>query len=316
MSAALDTRHSIGANHPPAPIEPTKPAPPDTSRALIDVELLTAQLETDHQVLVDASTALIAGGVRFIKGYGETKVVETLPDVGRPGDIVRHGDGFHRWMGKDWTLLTDQQVVNLLLLTVRIKDADVAAKVTSFVRQIKETSKKLENQRKLAKEPYDSAADAVQSFFKARLMDPLTAAAKGLEGCLTVYQRAQAEIERQTREAAATKAREEAELAAAAARRTEHEDVIETAEVASVAADKAQKAATAPVADLARVSGTHGGVSAATTVWGWEIEDEAKIPREYFLLDRQRLDREVRAQKNGLSVPGIKVTSDIKASVR
>lgn len=309
MSAALlDERHAIGANHPPSEI--------DTTRALIDVELLTAQLETDHKGLIDASTALIQGAVRFIKGYGDTPKVADLPAVGRAGEIVRHGDGFHRFMGKDWQLLPDPQVVNLLLLTVKITDSPTAEKVTSFVRQIKDTGKKLENQRELAKGPYDGASKAVQAFFKARMQDPLAAAAKGLEGCLTAYQRVQAQLKREALEEEARIARQTAIDAAAAAARTEHEDVIDTAEEAGVLADKAQKAASAPVADMARVSGSMGGTAAALTVWSWEIEDETKIPREYFLLDRQRLDREVRSQKNGFAVPGIKVSSDIKASVR
>ena len=308
MSAALDERLAIGANHPPAEI--------DTSRALIDVELLTAQLETDHVKLVNASTNLIVGAVRFIKTYGTMPFVEALPDTGFAGNIVRCGENFHRFVGKSWTLLTPQQTVALLLPTVKIADAPTAEKVTSFVKQIKATGKLLETQRVVAKEPYDAAAKAVQAFFKQRLQDPLDAAAKGLEGCLTTYQRIQAQLEREAREAEAKRLREEAEIAAAAARRTEHEDVIDTAEAASVVADKAQRAAVAPVADLARVAGSMGGVAAAQTVWSWEIADESKIPREYFLLDRTRIDREVRSLKNGFAVPGIKVTSDIKASVR
>ncbi len=310
MSAVLDERHAIGANNPPA-----HPAD-DPGWAIVDTELLTAQLEIDHAKLIDGAAGLIACAVRFIKSHGDTRIVESLPAEGRTGEIVRLGDGFHRFMGKGWTLLTDQQVVSLCLLTVKIPDQPTAEKVTSFVKQIKATNKLLETQRVVAKEPYDVASKAVQAFFKARLQDPLDATAKGLEGCLTAYQRIQLEIERKAREEAARIAREEAAVAAAAAARTEHQDMMDTAEAASVAADKAQRAAVAPVADLARVSGPLGGVAAAQTVWSWDIEDESKIPREYFLLDSQRIDREVRAMKNGFAVPGIVVKSDIKASVR
>ena len=292
----------------------------------LDPELLVEQLKLDHADLVASADALVRGVGRLIVTYGKVKVAETLPEAGANGDIVCIGadaepDGkpiweFHRLLGKSWGKLTGAQAVNLLLPTVKLPDAATVARVTSFIKGIKETAKKIENHRVGAKQPFDAAADTVQGFFKAGMKDPLDAAAKGLEGALTVYQREQAAIERQRREDEANRLRLEAEAAAAAAAKTEHADVIETAEVAAVEADKATKRAAAPVADLARVSGSYGGVSAATTVWSWEIEDEAKIPREYFVLDTGRIDREVKSQKNGFAVPGIKVKSDIKASVR
>ena len=40
--------------------------------------------------------------------------------------------------------------------------------------------------------------------------------------------------------------------------------------------------------------------------WTWEVEDLTKVPREYFVLDTARLDREAREKKGELAVPGIK----------
>lgn len=40
--------------------------------------------------------------------------------------------------------------------------------------------------------------------------------------------------------------------------------------------------------------------------WAWEVEDLAKVPRDYLVLDTARLDAEARAQKDKLAVPGIK----------
>lgn len=45
-------------------------------------------------------------------------------------------------------------------------------------------------------------------------------------------------------------------------------------------------------------------------VWVWEIEDLAKIPRDRFVLDTARIDREVRASKGATNIPGIRVMRD------
>jgi len=46
------------------------------------------------------------------------------------------------------------------------------------------------------------------------------------------------------------------------------------------------------------------------TVWKWEIEDASKIPADYYLLDEQRISREVRASKEHTKIPGIRVIRD------
>lgn len=44
--------------------------------------------------------------------------------------------------------------------------------------------------------------------------------------------------------------------------------------------------------------------------WTWEIEDAAKIPRDYFVLDEQRISREIRASKGATNIPGIRPVRD------
>lgn len=44
--------------------------------------------------------------------------------------------------------------------------------------------------------------------------------------------------------------------------------------------------------------------------WTWEIEDAAKIPRDYYVLDEQRIGREIRASKGATQIPGIRVVRD------
>jgi hypothetical protein len=45
--------------------------------------------------------------------------------------------------------------------------------------------------------------------------------------------------------------------------------------------------------------------------WAWKITDSDAIPRDYWILDEARLDREVREQKGALAVPGIAPVRDM-----
>lgn len=44
--------------------------------------------------------------------------------------------------------------------------------------------------------------------------------------------------------------------------------------------------------------------------WKWELVDANLVPREYWVLDTARLDREARTQKSELNVPGIRPVRD------
>jgi hypothetical protein len=59
----------------------------------------------------------------------------------------------------------------------------------------------------------------------------------------------------------------------------------------------------------------HAGIS-ERVVWRWEVTDESKIPDEYWVLDEARLNREVRAKKGDLGVPGVQPVQDKTLVVR
>lgn len=50
--------------------------------------------------------------------------------------------------------------------------------------------------------------------------------------------------------------------------------------------------------------------------WAWSVEDIAKVPREYFVLDEARLDRELREHRGDLAVPGIRVEQRITTCLK
>ncbi len=45
-----------------------------------------------------------------------------------------------------------------------------------------------------------------------------------------------------------------------------------------------------------------------TDKWIWKVADPEQIPRDYWILDASRIDREVRANKGNVQIPGIKST--------
>lgn len=50
--------------------------------------------------------------------------------------------------------------------------------------------------------------------------------------------------------------------------------------------------------------------------WTWAIEDLAKVPPSYFVLDEARIAREAATQKGDLSIPGIRAVCERKGHFR
>ena len=50
------------------------------------------------------------------------------------------------------------------------------------------------------------------------------------------------------------------------------------------------------------------------TFWKYEIEDEAKIPREYLCVDEKAIGAMVRTKKGSTSIPGVRVYSAVSVS--
>ena len=196
-----------------------------------------------------------------------------------------------------------------------VTDDAIAARLTSFVKQLKDTIKDIEADRTRAKRPFDAAAKAVDGFFNVGIRDKLQPEVRRLEGMLGTYQRAKAAEEQRRRDEEARRRREEAERVAAAARATEHPDVIETAIKASEQADRAERAAAKPIADMGRARGAVGGTSQLRTVYEFEVEDLARVPLQYLQINESAVKSAIRLAKGEISIPGIRVIIDTKAVV-
>lgn len=226
--------------------------------------------------------------------------------------------------------LTVADTIRHLLNTIVIPDEDVAARVVSFVRQIKDHLKPVEAARVKEKQPYDGAASAVQTFFKASIADPLGAAASGIEtGPLKVYAAEKAAAEKRRRDAEAEDARQKAERAkqeaeaarkAAQAAMTERalDKAIDSTDHAIVETEKAERLerqAAAPVSDMARTRGSAGGVLSARSIWKHRVVDPDKLPDDFWIIDHDKLAALARQDKAGASVPGVEFFDDVTVRV-
>jgi hypothetical protein len=90
----------------------------------------------------------------------------------------------------------------------------------------------------------------------------------------------------------------------------------QTAERARQTAALAQAATPAEVVQAVEaLAPTPRGVQERES-WSYEIVDVALVPREYFVLDTARLEREAREQKAAFAVPGTKPVRKVTAVFR
>jgi hypothetical protein len=167
-------------------------------------------------------------------------------------------------------------------------DGDEAAgKVGDFIKLLSAAIKISEAARTEAKEPHLAAGRAVDTFFKARVSDPLDAIKRAVERKLTTYLQAKEAERRRQAEAEARRLREEAEARAREAQAAEAERRSHAAQAAmdqAVAKEQeaqiAEKAAAAKPAEFSRTRGEVGSVASLREVWKGELEDRAAINLE------------------------------------
>lgn len=313
----------MGHNQPPAETEVQKPL---TLAEMLEPEHLREELTRKYAAHQRKVADLMAGAARFCLRYhadpAKGSEVPDTPARGAHFHLVSSQDKTDlgmliSWDGSDWKEVPDRETVQRLLPSVVINDEELAARVTSLTKQIKDNLKVFARDHKSERDTFNDANKVVQDVMKVRLLDPLDTLARSLEsGPLNDYQRRKDEAERLRREAEAERARKEAEQAAAAALATQNADLIDNAIEAAKTSEKAERKASAPVSERARVVGAVGGVSVATKVWKFRVVDRAKIPEEYWLLDEQRLGQIARTMKENASVPGVEFYSETKTGVR
>jgi chemotaxis protein histidine kinase CheA len=214
----------------------------------------------------------------------------------------------------------DYRAADAAVASIKSAAKAVEAKRTDLVKPLNDTVKKINAGFKPVSEALDQALECYRkpmSAFQAE-QARIRAEAERERQRLEAEARAKAEAEM----AAARRAAEEAEAARKAA---QVEDPMEALLAEEDAADAERKAAEAraqaeqsiraiatiepPVPVPAKVT---GAASRTTTVWKYEVTDEALVPLSYRPIDHAALARDVRALKGEAQIPGVRVYSDIE----
>ncbi len=213
--------------------------------------------------------------------------------------------------------IIDDYVVGLKRLPEEIDDEN-AGQVTDFIKSCRALYKKAETMRTDERKHYEEFRDAAQKHF-VRLTSKLAELGKAATARLDVYQQAKeaamkaaAEEERKRAEEAERLAREEAaelqrkadEAAKAADTSAAREKAKEAERRAREAEERADKEAERKKeADKAPETTTRGGygASAGTTKrWTFEVEDIAKVPRQFLMVNTVAVNDAIKADAKAM----------------
>lgn len=150
---------------------------------------------------------------------------------------------------------------------------------------------------------------------RKRELDPVDAALLEVQRKMGAYQ-LECERQRREEEAILRKQAEEAAREEAEATAEYHELMGNTASAEAVRAHADHGAKLAANAVTVEPYAPKVDGQAARTTWGFEIEDESKIPRQYLTPDLKAIGAIVRARKGCIEIPGVKITSETKVTVK
>lgn len=191
-------------------------------------------------------------------------------------------------------LLVTVESILAQMNSLELSTPEQSVEAQEFIKRIKATKREVTDilaekyskdiaRYKKAKASYDAYTDE-----KKRLFSKLDSAENILKGKLAAVERERREQLRKA-EAAAR------EAAQAAAEQADGSELFEEP-VSAPPAPKPQ-----PKVD---------GVSTRSH-WTFQIEDESLIPREYLVVDMQKIGQVVRAMKEHASIPGVRVIEDV-----
>lgn len=171
-----------------------------------------------------------------------------------------------------------------------------------YLKSVKSAHKQIEDLKMSMTRPLDDSKKRIMDFFRKPL-DILINAETILKRGILFYQQAQeaARIEQERRlQAEAEKKRQEALKKAEEARAKGQE----------VKAEKYENKANGIIAPT--LSPTVKKVVGVNTklVWKFEVADEKAIPREYLIPDLVKIGKVVRATRNTLPIPGIRIYAE------
>jgi hypothetical protein len=206
-----------------------------------------------------------------------------------------------------------------------IPDSSTHERTISFAGQMAKLSQLAEAKRKTRKQPYDSAAGAVQAFFKVGIIDRLDGPLRRLKDAIKTFEVREENRRREEARLAEEAARAEADRLAKIARESGSSEIMEVAANLSEKADAQAKLATGSAADLTRTYGTHGGTASLRRRWVFRVTDmgllikavaEGKLPAEFLAPVDSAIRGAVQAGMRDKAEFGLEIYQDTSVGLR
>lgn len=199
---------------------------------------------------------------------------------------------------------TERLLARVRTLTVSTREEAEAA--TDLAKGITVTLKRLDEERRSWTDPLRAQVDRINAEFKA-MRRPLEEADETVRAAIVTYRLAEEAAAKA--EAARLRELEEQDLAAAENARQAGDQEVADAIVQGVLARPDPHA----VAHPAPVRGAFG-TGSVRSVWAFEVEDIAQVPREWLTLDEKKVNAAIR---NGTrSIPGLLIHETKTAVIR
>jgi len=205
----------------------------------------------------------------------------------------------------------------LALATTRLKEAtsltietaedlDIASELFNATKNARDAH---ERARVAEKEPHLQAGREVDARWKP-ILTTFDSAADAIANKIRTFKRAAEQRAQEEQRRLREQQEKERQRLARAAEKAEAKGLPETADALIREAETMQPAIVQS-AMPSRVAGIQ-----TVEQWGFEVEDAAKLPRNYLLPDQQAIRRTVQALKGRTEIPGVRVfrTDQIKRS--
>lgn len=187
-------------------------------------------------------------------------------------------------------LVKQAELIKEEAAVMQVVDLPTKQVAVDFLGKIANVKKGIEAQRKVFSDPLYQRFKEINDMF-ARILDPVKAADKDLRNKVMVWQSEEARRQKQAEEIAMAEARARAE---------QDNEVIPVVEPVGNGIAKTMRA----------VSGT----ATIREVWKYRVVDADAVPKEYLMLDHQKIGKVVAAGIR--NIPGIEIYPASTMSVR
>lgn len=170
------------------------------------------------------------------------------------------------------------------------------------LKRVKTAQKRLEDTRTEITGPINASLKAINNLFRAP-GDRLARIERAIKGKLMDYADAQERLQREEQRKAEAAAQRERERLEALARKAQEAGRTE-------AAERHEERAAAVVAPVIHREPPKVAGLATREVWKFDVLDAGKVPREFLMVDEQKIRRYVAAMKGEAKIEGVRVYAE------